>query len=242
MININKKNMTTTAIGIILFSTLFSLLNVDREMEQVQIDEPDEIVIHQETKIKEEVIKKPEVKKEIPQPKVVEVKKEIKEEPSGPQVLYYNGKPDYAQFYSINNTDERIANAEYIVRDDYYVPNTIEPFDDEKPYIPALLGEIANEYSIYYESAFEDGEQKVNELENMLGYKIIDYDIDGYNAYINITLELPTKTAQEVENVKEVLKQMYLNKDIDDFFVNSGPLPEYTSEKYIDIWRKSGQL
>ena len=234
--------MTTTAIGIILFSTLFSLLNVDRKIEQVQIDKPDEIIIHQETKTKKEVIKKPEVKKETPQPKVVETKTEIKEESNEPQVLYYNGKPDYSQFYSINNTDERIANAEYIVRDDYYVPNTIEPFDDDKPYIPALLGEIANEYTIYYKESFEDGEQKINELENLLGYKIVDYYIDGYNANIDITIELPTKTAQEVENVKEALKKINLNKDIDDFFVNSGPLPEYTSEKYIDIWRKSGQL
>lgn len=242
MININKKYMTTTAIGIILFSTLFSLLNLDRKIEDVKIDTPDEILIHQETKIKKEVIKKPEVKKESLKPEIVETKIEIKEDSSGPQILYYNGKPDYSQFYNINNTDERIANAEYIVRDDYYVPNTIEPFDEEKPYIPALLGEIANEYSIYYENAFKNGEQKVNELENMLGYKIIDYDVDKSKTQINIKINLPEKTAQEVENVKEALKQMYLNKDIDDFFVNSGPLPEYNNEKYIDIWMKSKEL
>jgi hypothetical protein len=228
--------MTTTAIGIILFSTLFSLLNVDREMEQVQIDEPDEIVIHQEIKIKKEVIKKPEIKKEIPQPKVVEVKTEIKEEPSGPQVLYdHNGEPDYSQFYTANLTPERIANAEYIIRDDMYIPDYLEPMDIEKIYYAAFFGDIANQYSITFNEKFTDGESAKNYMENNLGYKIISYSMDTGNEGMLITIQLNEKTAQEVENVKSTLKYLKETGKIESSYMNSGELPEYRTGKFEKI-------
>ena len=226
--------MTTTAIGIILFSTLFSFLNIDRKIEQIKINEPDEKIIHQETKIKKEVINEPEIKKETLQPKVVET--ETKEEVNEPEVLYdHNGEPDYSQFYTANLTPERIANAEYIIRDDMYIPQYLETVHIDKVYYPALSGRISNQYSISFNENFKDDQSAENYMENNLGYNIISFSMNTRNNGMLITIQLNEKTAQEVENVKSTLKFLEETGKIKSSYMNSGILPEYRTGKFETI-------
>lgn len=236
MININKKSMTTTTIGIIFISALFSILNTNTQIEEINIKQKDETIIHQETKIKKEVIKKPEIKKEIEQSKVVETKIEIKEEANEPQVIYdHNGEPDYSQFYTANLTPERIANAEYIIRDDMYIQHYIEHVDIDKIYYAAFFGDIANRYNITFNEKFEDGESAKNYMENNLGYQIISYSMDTGNDEMLITIQLNEKTAQEVENVKSTLIYLEETGKIKGSYMDSGELPEYRTGKFETI-------
>ncbi len=237
MININKKIMTATAIGFISFSILLIFGTPVSDIEKKQtVQQKNEPVIQQETKIKKEVINEPEIKKETSQPKVVEAKTEIKEEVNEPEVLYdHNGEPDYSQFYTANLTSERIANAEYIVREDMYIPQYLEPVDIDKIYYAAFFGNIANQYSISFNEKFEDGESAKNYMENHLGYKIISYSMDTGNGGMLITIQLNDNTAQEVEHVKSTLKYLEETGNIKNSYMDSGELPEYRTGKFEAI-------
>lgn len=229
--------MTATAIGFISFSIflIFGIPVSDIEKKQT-VQQKTEPVIQEETKIKKEIIQEPKIKKEIPKPEIVKTKIEIKEEPSGPQVLYdHNGEADYSQFYTANLTPERIANAEYIIRDDMYIPDYLEPMDIEKVYYAAFFGDIANQYSITFNEKFTDGESAKNYMENNLGYKIISYSMDTGNNGMLITIQLNEKTAQEVENVKSTLKYLKETGKIESSYINSGELPEYRTGKFEKI-------
>mgnify|MGYP005989760349 CR=1 FL=1 len=60
-----------------------------------------------------------------------------------------------------------------------------------------------------------------------------------YNQIIKI--QLNSKTAQEVEHVKNLLNNLRRQKIIDFYTFNSGTLPEYRSDKYFKIINKMSE-
>ena len=138
--------------------------------------------------------------------------------------------------YTNNLSKERIENMTYLVRDDGWVPYYLEPIDINDPYYPAFFGDIYNEYIIYFDTSFDINILDKNYVENLLGYKILEYkDTFIEDREIFIKIQLNSKTAQEVEHVKNLLNNLRTQKIIEFYAFNSGTLPEYRSDKYFKI-------
>ena len=138
--------------------------------------------------------------------------------------------------YTNNLSKERIENMTYLVRDDGWIPYYLEPIDINDPYYPAFLGDIYNEYIIYFDTSFDINILDKNYVENLLGYKILEYkDTFIEDREIFIKIQLNSKTAQEVEHVKNLLNNLRTQKIIEFYAFNSGTLPEYRSDKYFKI-------
>ena len=138
--------------------------------------------------------------------------------------------------YTNNLSAERVENMTYLVRDDGWIPYYLEPIDINDPYYPAFYGEIFDEYLIYFDISFDINKVNKNYVENLLGHKILKYK-DTYieDREIFIKIQLNSKNAQEVEQVKNLLDNLRVQKIIEWYTFNSGVLPEYRSDKYFNI-------
>ena len=124
----------------------------------------------------------------------------------------------------------------YLVRDDGWIPYYLEPIDINDPHYTAFFGDIYNEYVIYFDESIDIAKINKNYVENLLGYKVLKYDapyIEDREIFIKI--QLNSKTAQEVEQVKNLLNNLRTQRIIEFYAFNSGTLPEYRSDKYFKI-------
>ena len=216
MININKKYMTTTAIGLIILSSfLFFTQNLEpikHEDKKIIQEEIPEVKIETKTEIKTKnpiIVEKPIVKQE-----------EIKNNP-----IY---------LYTKNLSDKNIENATYLIREDNWIPYYIETIDENNVYSPAFYGEIADEYNIEFDNIITDIENLKIDLENFLGFNIKTIKASGKSGiFIKIDQQL---TPKEVEYIKNNISK-FQNVIWSD--INSGILPEYQTEYYKKIINNS---
>jgi hypothetical protein len=216
VININKKYMTTTAIGFIILS---SFLLFTQNVEQIK---------HEDKKIIQEEI--PEVK--------IETKTEIKTK--NPIIVektivkQEEIKNNNISLYTKNLSDKNIENASYLIREDNWIPYYIEPIDENNIYSPAFYGEIADEYNIEFDNIITNIENLKIDLENFLGFNIKTIKASGTSGvFIKINQQL---TAKEVEYIKTNISKF---KNVIWSDINSGILPEYQTEYYKKIINNS---
>lgn len=204
----NKKIiMSTCTLAMILFGAFLFIQN-----NNIQI------ASEQSTKTKTEtplIIK--EQKKQTP-------KKENKEDIKAP-------KNTKTVKYTKNLSQERMVNAEYLIRDDGWIPHYLEPIDINNIYIPAFYGDIANEFLIEFDHKINNIEQKKNDLENFTGYSISAYSLSGTSG-MTIEFNIDNITAKEVNQIKSTFSTI---DSITWFATNSGILPEYNNDQFKAI-------
>ena len=204
----NKKIiMSTCTLAMILFGAFLFIQN-----DNIQI------VSEQSTKTKTEtplIIK--EKKKQKP-------KKENKEDIKTPKNIK-------TVKYTKNLSQERMVNAEYLIRDDGWIPHYLEPIDINNIYIPAFYGDIANEFLIEFDHKINNIEQKKNDLENFTGYSISTYSLSGTSG-MTIEFNIDNITAKEVNQIKSTFSTI---DSITWFATNSGILPEYNNDQFKAI-------
>ncbi|MCP4524037.1 MAG: hypothetical protein GY828_07515 [Candidatus Gracilibacteria bacterium] len=218
---IKKRIMTTMTIGVLFLSAYYYL----SDTAVSQLSEPKTVVEEtnprMETKTKKESNKEDEshiiTKETIKEPK--------KEEETQSEVKKVS--------YTDNLSDERIANASYYIRSDGYIPHYLEPIDDENPYLPAFYGDIANEFGVSFADESMTLNQMQASLENWLGYSVISVQSIGLGSvWIKLEMDL---TPKEVENVRSIFTALENSNKIDYYYFNTDVLPEYQTEKYIDM-------
>lgn len=212
MININKKYMTTTAIGLIIISSFLFLIQYVKQIK------------HEDKKIIQEEI--PEEQIEIKTKKSIIVEKTI--------VKQEKIKNNNISLYTKNLSDKNIENASYLIREDNWIPYYIEPIDENNIYSPVFYGEIADEYNIEFNYTIKDIENLKIDLENFLGFNITTIKASGKSGvFIKISQQL---TAKEVEYIKINISKF---KNVIWSDINSGVLPEYQTEYYKKIINNS---
>ncbi len=216
----NKKIiMSTCTLVVILFgSFLFiqndNIHNISQQITETEITPP---------QVVEEKQKQKEVKEQ--SKTILHTQKEMKNEEVG------DIKTQKITKYTNNLSQERIANAEYFIRDDGWIPHYLEPIDINNIYIPAFYGDIAHEFLIEFDHKVNNIEQKKIDLENFTGYSILTYSLSGTSG-MTIEFNINNITAKEVNQIKSTLSTM---DSITWFATNSGVLPEYNNDQFKAI-------
>jgi len=160
-------------------------------------------------------------------------------------------KEEYALIaakYSQNYSKEAQKNADYTIRPDGIIPAYNEPINDNEIYFPAFTGYRSDEYRVVFYPMYEyELDTIVSQIENAVGYKILNYEPTEIKkqdtiklSSMYITMDIPKiTTAKEVEHVKTEIRSFdFVN------YVNptSVILPEYDNEKYEEVRTESDLL
>ena len=225
MININKKYMTTTAIGLIILSSfLFFTQNVEQikhEDKKIIQEEIPEVKIETKTEIKTKnpiIVEKPIVKQEeikIPEKKV------YKPEYPDFEVFEQSEAPKEGKY--TNNFNEFSSDFQKVkIRADGIVPIKNEKFNLENPQgFDSMYGYIPGVYSLDFLEKDITEMKAISTLESIYGIK----NTYGFTVIFNVS----NLTQGEIYELEKTIEANGYIKYIEKEFII---IPEYNTPEY----------
>lgn len=231
MININKKYMTTTAIGIIILSSfLFFTQNVEQikhEDKKIIQEEVPEVKIETKTEIKTKnpiIVEKPVIKQEeikIPEKKVYKPEYpdfEVFEQSETPKEERYT-----KNFNRFTQDFHKVK-----IRSDGTVPITNEQFSLDNPQnFSAMNGYIPGIFSLDFLQKDITEIEVISTLESISGVEVVEAIKDTYG--FTVTFNISKLTQGEIYELEKNIKA---NRYIDFIEKRIITLPEYNTREY----------